>query len=134
LVRFLGLTLAVLPLFAGFLLILVDDRRRGLHDVVVELGCAVVLTDPALRRRIAHLCRHAARGRRAGLASASHHLDVPPLGLVDPAARVVAPRGGARALRRSGREVVAVAAGELLALAGVRVRVVPALHDGRRRR
>jgi L-ascorbate metabolism protein UlaG (beta-lactamase superfamily) len=62
------------------------------------------------------------------------HLDLPSLGLVDPAARVVAPRGGARALRRSGREVVAVAAGELLALAGVRVRVVPALHDGRRRR
>jgi uncharacterized RDD family membrane protein YckC len=39
--RFFGLTLAALPLFAGFLLILVDDRRRGLHDrlartVVVE--------------------------------------------------------------------------------------------------
>jgi uncharacterized RDD family membrane protein YckC len=30
--RFAGLTLAALPLFAGFLLILVDDRRRGLHD------------------------------------------------------------------------------------------------------
>jgi uncharacterized RDD family membrane protein YckC len=42
LVRFAGLLLAALPLFAGFLLILVDDRRRGLHDrlagtVVVEL-------------------------------------------------------------------------------------------------
>jgi uncharacterized RDD family membrane protein YckC len=41
LVRFAGLALAALPLFAGFLLILVDDRRRGLHDwlartVVVE--------------------------------------------------------------------------------------------------
>ena len=41
LLRFGGLTLAALPLFAGFLLILVDDRRRGLHDriartVVVE--------------------------------------------------------------------------------------------------
>jgi uncharacterized RDD family membrane protein YckC len=41
LLRFVGLTLAALPLFAGFLLILVDDRRRGLHDriartVVVE--------------------------------------------------------------------------------------------------
>jgi uncharacterized RDD family membrane protein YckC len=43
LLRFVGLTLAALPLFAGFLLILVDDRRRGLHDrlartVVVEAG------------------------------------------------------------------------------------------------
>jgi uncharacterized RDD family membrane protein YckC len=41
LVRFAGLTLAALPLFAGFLLILVDDQRRGLQDrlartVVVE--------------------------------------------------------------------------------------------------
>lgn len=41
LVRFAGLVLAALPLFAGFLLILIDDRRRGLHDrlagtVVVE--------------------------------------------------------------------------------------------------
>jgi uncharacterized RDD family membrane protein YckC len=41
LLRFVGLTLAALPLFAGFLIILVDDRRRGLQDwlartVVVE--------------------------------------------------------------------------------------------------
>ena len=41
LLRFGGLWLAALPLFAGYLLILVDDRRRGLHDniartVVVE--------------------------------------------------------------------------------------------------
>jgi uncharacterized RDD family membrane protein YckC len=35
-VRFVGLTLAALALFAGFLLILVDDRRRGLHDVVAR--------------------------------------------------------------------------------------------------
>src|SRR6185295_5147187 len=32
LLRFIGLLLAALPLFAGFLLILVDDERRGLHD------------------------------------------------------------------------------------------------------
>lgn len=41
LLRFLGLNLAAIPLFAGFLPILVDERRRGLHDflartVVVE--------------------------------------------------------------------------------------------------
>jgi uncharacterized RDD family membrane protein YckC len=36
LVRFLGLTLAAIPLFAGFLLILVDDRRRGLHDLLAR--------------------------------------------------------------------------------------------------
>jgi uncharacterized RDD family membrane protein YckC len=43
LLRFIGLTLSALPLFAGFLLILVNDRRRGLHDllartVVVDVG------------------------------------------------------------------------------------------------
>lgn len=34
--RFLGLTLAALPLMAGYLMILVDDRRRGLHDVLAR--------------------------------------------------------------------------------------------------
>jgi uncharacterized RDD family membrane protein YckC len=31
-VRFVGLTLAAIPLFAGFWIILFDDERRGLHD------------------------------------------------------------------------------------------------------
>jgi uncharacterized RDD family membrane protein YckC len=43
LVRFAGLVLAALPLFAGFLLILVDDRRRGLHD---RLAGTVVVEPP----------------------------------------------------------------------------------------
>lgn len=48
LLRFAGLTLAALPLFAGFLFILVDDRRRGLHDliartVVIEVGDEVLV-------------------------------------------------------------------------------------------
>ena len=32
LVRFVGLILAIIPLFVGFLPVLVDSRRRGLHD------------------------------------------------------------------------------------------------------
>jgi uncharacterized RDD family membrane protein YckC len=36
LLRFAGLTLAALPLFAGFLLILVDNRRRGLQDMLAR--------------------------------------------------------------------------------------------------
>jgi uncharacterized RDD family membrane protein YckC len=36
LLRFGGLLLAALPLFAGFLPILVDDRRRGLHDMLAR--------------------------------------------------------------------------------------------------
>jgi uncharacterized RDD family membrane protein YckC len=30
----LGLALAIIPLFAGFVPVLVDDRRRGLHDLL----------------------------------------------------------------------------------------------------
>jgi uncharacterized RDD family membrane protein YckC len=34
--RFAGLVLAALPLFAGFLPVLVDERRRGLHDILAR--------------------------------------------------------------------------------------------------
>jgi uncharacterized RDD family membrane protein YckC len=34
--RFVGIILATIPLFAGFLPILVDDRRRGLHDMLAR--------------------------------------------------------------------------------------------------
>jgi uncharacterized RDD family membrane protein YckC len=34
LVRVTGLALAIVPLFAGFLPVLVDDRRRGVHDLL----------------------------------------------------------------------------------------------------
>jgi len=43
--RLIYLTLAAIPLFAGFLPILVDDRRRGIHDMLA--GSVVVATDPA---------------------------------------------------------------------------------------
>jgi uncharacterized RDD family membrane protein YckC len=36
LLRFAALTLAAIPLFAGFLPILFDDRRRGLHDFIAR--------------------------------------------------------------------------------------------------
>jgi hypothetical protein len=42
--RFAGLILAALPLFVGFLTILVDDRRRGVHDMLV--GTVVVPARP----------------------------------------------------------------------------------------
>lgn len=34
--RFVSLTLAALPLFAGFLMILIDSDRRGLHDWIAR--------------------------------------------------------------------------------------------------
>jgi len=36
LLRFAGLVLAAIPLFAGFLPILFDDRRRGLQDILAR--------------------------------------------------------------------------------------------------
>jgi uncharacterized RDD family membrane protein YckC len=48
LLRFVGLTLAALPLMAGYLMILVDDRRRGLHDVLAR---SVVVEAPREGRR-----------------------------------------------------------------------------------
>jgi uncharacterized RDD family membrane protein YckC len=46
LLRFGGLILAALPLFAGFLPILLDDRRRGVHDMLA--GTVVVPAPPGL--------------------------------------------------------------------------------------
>jgi len=46
-VRLVGMVLAALPLFAGFLLILIDDRRRGLQD---RLARTVVVYAPGGRR------------------------------------------------------------------------------------
>jgi len=43
--RLIYLTLAAIPLFAGFLPILFDDRRRGVHDMLA--GSVVVGTDTA---------------------------------------------------------------------------------------
>jgi uncharacterized RDD family membrane protein YckC len=48
-VRLAAMVLAALPLFAGFLLILVDDRRRGLQD---RLARTVVVYAPSDRRRL----------------------------------------------------------------------------------
>jgi uncharacterized RDD family membrane protein YckC len=49
LLRVLLLPISALPLFAGFLMILVDRRRRALHDWFVH---SVVVYAPDLRRRI----------------------------------------------------------------------------------
>ena len=53
LLRFVGLTLAALPLFAGFLMILVDDRRRGLHDRLARTVVVEEVRDEPARPRSA---------------------------------------------------------------------------------
>ena len=111
----------------------------GHATVLVEIGGAVLLTDPVLRERVAHLRRRTPAPRAplsvdAVLVSHLHHdhLDLRSLALVDPAAPVVLPRGGARALRRTGRDLLELSAGDGVELAGVHIRAVPAVHDGRR--
>jgi uncharacterized RDD family membrane protein YckC len=47
-VRFAALLLAIVPLFAGFVPILFDRRRRGLHDLLA--GTVVITERPALPR------------------------------------------------------------------------------------
>jgi uncharacterized RDD family membrane protein YckC len=44
-VRFVGLLLAIVPCFLGFLPVLIDDRRRGLQDLLA--GTVVLYADVA---------------------------------------------------------------------------------------
>src|SRR5215207_5308319 len=111
----------------------------GHATVLIGLGRAALLTDPVLRPRVAHLRRRVPTPQpptRVDAALLSHmhrdHFDPRSLQLVDPAAPVVVPQGGAAALRRARREVHELAPGEALELAGARVHAVPAIHHGRR--
>ncbi|MFJ7624882.1 MBL fold metallo-hydrolase [Streptomyces sp. NPDC097595] len=106
------------------------------------------LTDPLFVRRFAHLRRR--RGELPGPDAAvadvvlishlhSDHLHLPSLARVAPGARVLVPRGsvrsvpGLRLLRRArGLRITEVVVGDEVRVGGVRVRAVPALHDGRR--
>ena len=50
LLRFGAMLLAALPLFAGFLPVLVDDRRRGVHDMVAGTVVVGVSEEPRSTR------------------------------------------------------------------------------------
>jgi L-ascorbate metabolism protein UlaG (beta-lactamase superfamily) len=112
----------------------------GHATVLIELSGARVLTDPVLRGRVAHLRRHAPLPHLppdldAVLLSHLHHdhADWPTLRRLPGDVPTIAPRGAARALRRVGRtDVREVTVGDVVEVAGVRVRAVPARHDGRR--
>jgi uncharacterized RDD family membrane protein YckC len=47
--RFVALWLAALPLFLGYLMILIDDRRRGLHDVLARTVVVEAPREPPAR-------------------------------------------------------------------------------------
>ncbi|MFF3919655.1 MBL fold metallo-hydrolase [Streptomyces sp. NPDC001852] len=104
-----------------------------------------VLTDPLFALRLAHLRRRRgapppAEARRADVVLVSHlhadHLHPPSLTELAPGTRLLVPRGAPRAVpalrRLGGMRVMEVVPGDVVRLGELLVRVVPALHDGRR--
>jgi L-ascorbate metabolism protein UlaG (beta-lactamase superfamily) len=117
----------------------------GHATCTVEDSNTRVLTDPLFARRLAHLRRRRgapppAEARRADLVLVSHlhadHLHVPSLAGLAPGTLLLVPRGARRAvpgLRRLRHlRVTEVAPGDAVRAGDLRVRVVPARHDGRR--
>lgn len=113
----------------------------GHSSATVELADIRVATDPLLVDRLWHLRRDgptpAPRAVDVDLVLVSHlhadHLHVPSLRRMRAGAPVVVPRGTPTTLRRRlCGPVHEVVPGDVLDIAGVRVEVLEAYHDGRR--
>jgi L-ascorbate metabolism protein UlaG (beta-lactamase superfamily) len=109
---------------------------------VIEMDGVRLVTDPVLRRRVAHLKRQVGEsdpghteGLDAVLLSHGHfdHLDVSTLRRIGRHTRIIAARGNLRVLRSNGfTRVEELSVGEATAVGPVQVTAVPAEHDGRR--
>ncbi|MGW2480007.1 MBL fold metallo-hydrolase [Streptomyces sp. NPDC001571] len=116
----------------------------GHATCTIEDSGVRLLADPLFARRLAHLRRRrgAVPPPEAAVADAvlvSHlhadHLHLPSLARVAPGTRLIVPAGAARSvpgLRRLGPHITEVRAGDTVQIGGLRVRAVPARHDGRR--
>ncbi|WP_030662397.1 MBL fold metallo-hydrolase [Streptomyces cellulosae] len=117
----------------------------GHATCTIEDSNVRVLTDPLFARRLAHLRRRQGAlpppgAWRADVALVSHlhsdHLHMPSLARLSPGTRLLVPRGAPRAvpgLRRLAHlDVSEVAPGDETRVGDLSIRVVPALHDGRR--
>jgi L-ascorbate metabolism protein UlaG (beta-lactamase superfamily) len=113
----------------------------GHSTVVVDLDGTRLLTDPVLRRRVAHLRRRDSvepaqlAGIDAVLVSHVHfdHLDLPSLRRLPRSLQVVVPRGAGGLVRRRGfARVVEIEAGDELELEGLTVRATHADHSASR--
>jgi len=109
----------------------------GHSCAAIRLDDALIVTDPVLRDRIAHLRRKspinpaALAGVDVVLLSHTHHdhLDLPSLGRLDQGAQVLVPSGAGGLLRRRGfRSVREVVAGDEVEVGGLRVQVTHAEH------
>jgi L-ascorbate metabolism protein UlaG (beta-lactamase superfamily) len=113
----------------------------GHSTVVIELAGMRILTDPVIRRRVAHLRRASevpsAALEGADLVLVSHvhwdHLDLPSLQHVGRDAPVVVPAGAGRLIARQGfHDVVEVQAGDVVGLGGLSIMVTHAEHAASR--
>lgn len=115
----------------------------GHATVLLDLGGVRLLTDPLLRNGIWHLRRHgppppADVADRIDAVLLSHlhfdHVDVPSLRRIGRDVTLLAPRGAGPFLRRLGfSHVTEMRPGDRVAIRGVAVTAVRAVHDGRRR-
>ena len=113
----------------------------GHATALVDIDGYRVLTDPLLRKRVAHLRRRGAvpnaAALRPDLVLISHahidHLHVPSLRLVDASVPVIAPLGTRDLLRRSGFEhVIEAVAGDRIKVERATIDVTPAVHPSGR--
>ncbi|MGB0101919.1 MAG: MBL fold metallo-hydrolase [Nocardioides sp.] len=113
----------------------------GHASATVEIGGVRVATDPLLSDRLLHLRRLTAtpgpEAYDADVVVVSHlhhdHLHLPSLRRFGADVPILVPRGGESLLRSVGADRVrGVEPGEVVDVAGVRVRVLPATHDGGR--
>lgn len=116
----------------------------GHATCTIEDSGVRLLTDPLFARRLAHLRRRRGavpppEAAVADVVLVSHlhadHLHLPSLARVAPGTRLIVPAGAARSvpgLRRLGPHITEVRAGDTVQIGGLRVRAVPARHDGRR--
>ena len=112
----------------------------GHATTLIELDGVQLVTDPLLRRQVAHLRRLVPLGETlpapdAVLLSHLHtdHLHVPSLRRLGQSVTLLVPRGAGGLLRRQGfRHVVELAPGEMTTVGELTIGAVAALHDGRR--
>jgi L-ascorbate metabolism protein UlaG (beta-lactamase superfamily) len=114
----------------------------GHATATVELGGTRIVTDPVLGNRLLHLRRYVGKPgpeavTQADLLVISHlhrdHCDLASLARYAPDVPILAPRGSEKLLSRLAHDrLVPVSPGDVVELAGVRVEVLGATHDGRR--